>query len=564
MSAGAAADPCGDTWWHVPDQAPPIEAGDGRPADWEDEGWLAAIGPSIPQRLGSDPGGVLAAAVEDATADGAVADLADTAVVEVAVAAQRLLGWAMGAQLQAVAELARRSEATPLGERAAVEELALACGVSGYTMYRRLDAAVLLPSRLPRVWTGLVSGGLEWAKAWEILDKTMVLTDPLAAAVEEGALAVALTSNLPDLRGHLTRAVAEIDPEGATERARDAHARRGVTFRPGPDATATMALTASAAAVAEAEAALNRLTTAAPHTDNPDSAGHRDGLDRRDGGATRADVLLDLIHTADADLAAGCEPSDAERNAGQPDDGAGRPAPGPERRFARALVQVTIPLSTLLALADHPAELAGYGPIPAAMARELVRDLSRSAIWRCAVTDDHPGRPHGTLVALGRSTFSTAYTPGRATRDFVTTRDGTCRFPGCRQPATRTTTDLDHRVPWRPSGAGGATCDCNLQTLCGNHHRLKHETRFSVSGDPAGVTWNHPDRPDLPQAGQPAAARPDARPGPVLTRQGVRKHRRDDPGGGEHPGPRIAGPASLHACRTSSIRWPLLRSRWPA
>jgi hypothetical protein len=501
-----AADPCGDTWWHVPERSPaedPVHPVDLTDAAAFDEMWAQAAGATTAERLGSHPGGVLAAAVEDATDDGAVAGLADTAIVEVAVAAQRLLGWAMGAQLQAVAELARRWEATPLGERAAVEELALACGVSEYAMSRRLDAAVLLPSRLPRVWAGLVSGHLEWAKAWEILDKTMVLSNAHADVVEDGALAVALGSNLPDLRAYLARAIAEIDPEGAAQRARDAHARRGVSFRPGPDSTATMALTAGAAAVAEAEAALNRLTLAALDGDAEDTESRTSDPHHRE--VTRADVLLGLIQTADADLVG--SPEQARTPAG---DAATRPARGSRTGYARTLVQVNVPLSTLLALTDHPGELPGYGSIPAAMARELISALGANATWRCAVTDDRPGQVHGTLLALGRPTYSIAYTPTATTRDFATTRDGTCRFPGCRRQAGPTSTDLDHRVPWRPDHAGGVTCECNLQSLCQNHHRLKHETRFSVSAGSGGLTWTTPTgrsyhKPDntLPHAAMP-------------------------------------------------------------
>src|SRR5690606_27303421 len=41
-------------------------------------------------------------------------------------------------------------------------------------------------------------------------------------------------------------------------------------------------------------------------------------------------------------------------------------------------VNVTIPLSTLLGLDDHPGELDGYGPIPA----HIARHLSTAGLWR--------------------------------------------------------------------------------------------------------------------------------------------------------------------------------------
>jgi hypothetical protein len=119
-----------------------------------------------------------------------------------------------------------------------------------------------------------------------------------------------------------------------------------------------------------------------------------------------------------------------------------------------------------------PAALAGYGPIPAQMAREIAAD----AVWRCAVLDDDPSSAtHGALLALGRTTYTPNYVPGEQARRFITIRDGTCRFPGCQARAT--TGDLDHRIP---HNRGGPTCDCNLQALCRHHHRLKHEGGISV------------------------------------------------------------------------------------
>ena len=43
----------------------------------------------------------------------------------------------------------------------------------------------------------------------------------------------------------------------------------------------------------------------------------------------------------------------------------------------------------------------------------------------------------------------------------------TCRFPGCRAPATNC--DVDHTIPW-PCGPTAAS---NLKCLCRRHHLLK-------------------------------------------------------------------------------------------
>ena len=133
---------------------------------------------------------------------------------------------------------------------------------------------------------------------------------------------------------------------------------------------------------------------------------------------------------------------------------------------------VTVPLSVLTGASQAPAVMAGYGPIPARLAREIAAD----ATWRCAVVDDDPTSPtHRALLAVGHSTFTPTYLPGPGLRRFLTIRDGTCRFPGCRAPAHRC--DADHRIP---HVRGGPTCEDNLQSLCGYHHRLKHEGGITV------------------------------------------------------------------------------------
>jgi Domain of unknown function (DUF222) len=83
---------------------------------------------------------------------------------------------------------------------------------------------------------------------------------------------------------------------------------------------------------------------------------------------------------------------------------------------------------------------------------------------------------------------SAAYTPPPRLRDFITARDGTCRFPTCRQPVWRC--DLDHSVPYQK---GGKTCSCNLGGLCRFHHLLKqHHLWRLVQPEPGSFAWITP------------------------------------------------------------------------
>ena len=52
-------------------------------------------------------------------------------------------------------------------------------------------------------------------------------------------------------------------------------------------------------------------------------------------------------------------------------------------------MRVTIPYTALLGADDLPGDLAGYGPIPAAVAR----DLAARGTWRRILTDPASGRP---------------------------------------------------------------------------------------------------------------------------------------------------------------------------
>ncbi|WP_131788088.1 HNH endonuclease signature motif containing protein [Protofrankia symbiont of Coriaria ruscifolia] len=101
--------------------------------------------------------------------------------------------------------------------------------------------------------------------------------------------------------------------------------------------------------------------------------------------------------------------------------------------------------------------MAGYGPIPAATARELAAE----ATWRRILTDPVDGQP----VAVSHRRF-----PAPGLSRLLHTRDRTCRFPGCRKPARFC--DLNHV---RPYTDGGPTTAGNLLALCRRHHRAKHD-----------------------------------------------------------------------------------------
>lgn len=100
---------------------------------------------------------------------------------------------------------------------------------------------------------------------------------------------------------------------------------------------------------------------------------------------------------------------------------------------------------------DEPAQLLGLGPVPAPIARDLLRDTTAQVWLRRVFT--HP--EDGALVAMEsrRRRFPDGL------RRLLVLRDQTCRTPWCDARIRHT----DHVVP---AEAGGPTSAANGQGLC--------------------------------------------------------------------------------------------------
>jgi hypothetical protein len=111
--------------------------------------------------------------------------------------------------------------------------------------------------------------------------------------------------------------------------------------------------------------------------------------------------------------------------------------------------------------ADGEAYLAGYGPIPAGLARELVADSLDAGLktWLRRLYA-HPLT--GRLVAMDadRRLFP------RRLGELIGLRDRYCRTPWCNAP-------IRHRDHIRPAHQGGATSQANGQGLCAQCNHAK-------------------------------------------------------------------------------------------
>src|SRR5882672_2777614 len=76
---------------------------------------------------------------------------------------------------------------------------------------------------------------------------------------------------------------------------------------------------------------------------------------------------------------------------GAGDDGRRAAMPAPRR----GVIDIQVPLTTLLRLADFPGDLAGFGPVIADIARQVVAEQT-DATWRFSVYG-----PLGELISHG-------------------------------------------------------------------------------------------------------------------------------------------------------------------
>lgn len=364
----------------------------------------------------------------------------------------RIASWVAARQQQAIVDLTGPVPTDREGEDWAVVDVAAALRLSPVSAERRVDAARQLTGRLAATGQALADGRITFWYALSLVGAVAELDDAAALRVENTALDGAETLSIARFRARLRRAVIAAAPKTADERHAAARAERRVVLDPQPDGMAWLSAFLTAP---EAIAAYNALNAA---VGAPAEAlyGTRPA-DVQPVDARRADAFVAaLLGTATADGAAPSLP---------------------------VQLNLTMDAATALRLADSPAHLDGYGPLPPELARRLAGD----AEWRRLVTDPVTGH----LLDYGRST----YRPPRALARYIKARDVTCRFPGCNRRAQRC--DLDHAQAWDREGS---TCSANLGALCRYHHRAKTHGGWDIESRPDGsARWRSPRGPTYEQ-----------------------------------------------------------------
>lgn len=378
----------------------------------------------------------------------------------------------MAALLQA--HRAVLAQATELGQsrtengvvmRAFVLQVALSLQIAERTATSWLYVAQDLREHFPQTWLRFQDGVTSW-RGMRIVDQQAEGLDPeYRTAYDTAAADLIGRVPLPRLKERLHAVRERLQADTATARHAAAVKRRRVEVEAMPEGMAALTLIAPAPEVLAIHAGLR------------DGAVAAHGLDGEDRGIGQlmTDIALDLLTEGTKHpTCAGCSGGPGRKSDHQSSESPQSGARVPSRKGIVPQVSVLVPALTLLGHADVPVTLHGYEPIDLDTARRL-----------CGAAPSSTRNLTHPVTGSRLDVDATTYTPPADLRRYLTTRDGTCRAPGCNRPAIDC--DPDHVQPWTD---GGSTTAANLAHLCRRHHQVKGSTWWDVLMNPDGdQTW---------------------------------------------------------------------------
>ena len=368
-------------------------------------------------------------------------------------------GWLYALRQRAIAAVAGLQPSEGDGphfgvDEAEREDISTALRLAPATAQSRIDIARTLVNNLPNTCSALATGEISSAHATVIARETAIAIrngapDSVIFEVEQRAISFAELHTPGQLAVRVRTDIAKSIPEEFEEITSRATSLRRVSCYNEADGMSTVVAILPAA---DAQIVMNSIEAFILRQEQLQRS-DKDGDAIRTIDQKRADALSTICSNFLSEISETVTP---------------------QRR--PLTVNVTIDLPTLLGLAENPGQLAGYGPIPAAVARELASD----AKWKRFVTEPQTGN----LLDFGRE----SYEPPQHLKDFLIARDRTCRFPGCRRSALLS--DLDHAESWE---SGGSTSPDNIGALCRRHHRLKTHDGWRIQSFSDGsCTWTSP------------------------------------------------------------------------
>jgi hypothetical protein len=338
--------------------------------------------------------------------------------IKAAAAALQMAESVRFGQSQVQAQMAADVHPERIG-RGIADQLGLACKISGFAAARRLEMARALWCELPETYRLLVGGKISEYVASLVVTETRHLDATTRRQVDARITDAGIARMGPRSAAACARSQAyQADPPAYVERGSTERKHRRVSLRPAPD---TMSLLSGYLPAEQGVACLKSLRD---HTDTVKAAG-----DPRCRDQIMADTLV-------------------ERITGQT-----------KATDVNVELQIVMPLDTLLDVHDHtPVELAGYGPLPADLACDLLATSKGRVWWRRLYAapvggpivggDPHRRHFHGHL------------------RKLIMWRDRQCRDPFCEAPIRH----IDHIQRYTD---GGLTVYPNGRGECerGNYAR---------------------------------------------------------------------------------------------
>ncbi len=375
---------------------------------------------------------------------------------------------------------------TPLQETAL--EASSVWGKTEHQVRTDLRTVRMLKLYFPVIWALCLSGALDIYKASLIADTakfalgsrkdlfpafadrlTRWLVDSLRTDCDlpAGQEVPGLVSRtVKQLRNKLHYETTKLKPRDAEERFKSAHQRRSARTSLGEDGIGNLTVDN---AVHDVQIADYRLTLIARAL--------RAQGDARTQDQIRADVAMDLLigrATVDPSLGELEEIADTATPDQTTPPGEGVVRRLPVGKYARPIVNVTVPIQTLMGFSDHPGTLSGGTVVPASLVRMIAAD--QNSTWYRMLTDEQ-----NRFVELSTKSYQPTEPMWRA----LVARDRTCYLTVCDRAATDC--EIDHREPWP---AGDTSMD-NLRGGCKPHHLTKHSPGFRLDANLDGTVTLH-------------------------------------------------------------------------
>jgi hypothetical protein len=359
-----------------------------------------------------------------------------------------------------------------------VEEVAVARRWARNTAAAQLRLAVRLVRCFPTAHALLREGAMTVPTAERLVTECAGADDDIAREVDRRLSQQAARWAPNRVQDRVRRLLLELDADAAADRAARAKAARSVQLVPLADDQAGLWLSGPAAAVTAWYSRVDAQARAAR------AAGDPRPLDQ---------LRFDLATASGGHSSPAVDLSD--------------------RRAARSVrLNVHVPVTTCLGLADEPGWLDGYGWISAPQVRQWLpvaelRQVCTTTDGRIVDVADRAQRPPPTPAGAREALLSMAsqpfeitdktwrseprHDPSPALAEFVRLRDRFADGP-TEQRSSAATANLDHDQPWRDDGTGGPTAAWNLRARTRRAHGLKH-AGWRANRLPDGTTlWTSP------------------------------------------------------------------------